>query len=149
MLCIREFEFVPSEDGYLALPFDLEGATEGTTLKDAVTMAADWLHLTAPDALLHGRRFPETASFDNAPREGGRVIAVAVPVELSDAPAMTAAEAARELGVSTARVAQMCAASQLASWRVGGARMVACESVEERKASPKPAGRPHAQPAMA
>ena len=142
MMVIREFEFVPDEEGgYVALPFGMGGGTEGETLEEAVGMAADWLRLMALDALVHGREL-SGGGVGHAPREGGTVVAVAVPVELSDAPAMTAAEAARALGVSTARVAQMCASGQLASWKVGRTRMVAVESVEERLAEAPRAGRP-------
>lgn len=143
MTYVREFEFVPSENGYVAIPFDMEGATEGDTLEEAVTMAADWLHMMALDALMHGRDLPG-GGVGHGPREGGLVIAVATSADISDAPAMTAAEAARELGVSTARVAQMCATGQLISWKVGATRMVACESVEERLTTAPTAGRPKA-----
>lgn len=142
MMCVREFEIAHDEGGYLALLFDIDGGTEGNTPEEAVAMAADWLHLIALDALLHGRELPGGGVGHEA-REGGTVIAVAVPVKLSDAPAMTAAQAARKLRVSTARVAQMCAAGQLASWKVGSTRMVACESVEERLANAPTARRPH------
>lgn len=141
MLFVREFEIIADEDGYLAVPFDMDGGTEGGTREEAVAMAADWLRVTALDALLHGYA-PPGGSVGHAPQEGGWVVAVAVSVELSDAPAMTSTQAAKALGVSTARVAQMCSAGQLASWKVGSTRMVAVESVEERLAlSPQP-GRP-------
>ena len=61
---------------------------------------------------------------------------------LSDGPAMTAAEAARELGVSTARVAQLCASGQLDSWKVGATRMVSEDSVLIRKMHAPRTGRP-------
>lgn len=147
MMVIREFEFVPDEEGgYVALPFGMDGGTEGDTLEEAVGMAADWLRLMALDALVHGREL-SGGGVGHAPREGGTVVAVAVPVELSDAPAMTAVEAARAMGVSTARVAQMCSAGQLASWKVGATRMVARESVEERIAEAPKAGRPRREAA--
>ncbi|MBS5451146.1 MAG: helix-turn-helix domain-containing protein [Coriobacteriia bacterium] len=143
MMFVREFEIIPNEGGYLALPLDMDGGTEGDTAQEALAMAAEWLHLMALDALLHGKTLPG-GTVGHSPREGGTVIAVAVPVKLSDAPSMTAAEAARKLGVSTARVARMCASGQLASWKVGATRMVACESVEERLASTPAPGRPKA-----
>ena len=49
----------------------------------------------------------------------GKVIAIAVNASLGNVDAMTAADAARMLGVSTARVAQMCASGKLASWKDG------------------------------
>lgn len=144
MLFVREFEIIVDEGAYLAVPFDMDGGTEGETREEAVAMAADWLRATALDSLLHGYALPG-GSVGHTPREGGWVIAVAVSVELSDAPAMTSTQAAKALGVSTARVAQMCSTGQLASWKVGSTRMVAVESVEERLAlAPRP-GRPSTQ----
>ena len=145
MLFVREFEFVPEDGGYVAVPCDMDGATEGATLEDAVAMAADWLRLMAVDSLVHGSALPGGGA-GHAPREGGTVIAVAVEASLSDAPSVTAAQAAEALGVSTARVAQMCASGQLASWKVGRTRMVAVESIEERLAEAPKAGRPRREP---
>lgn len=146
VLVVREFEFIPEEGGYVAVPCDMGGATEGQTLEEAVEMAADWLHLMALDALVHGKELPGGA-FGHGPCEGGRVMAVAVKAELSDAPAVTSVEAAAMLGVSTARVAQMCSAGLLASWKAGRTRMVAVESVEERLAGARGAGRPRREAA--
>lgn len=72
-------------------------------------------------------------SFGHEARHGGRVIAVAVSRELGDIPAMTAADAARELGVTRARVAQLCKAGLLEFWRDGIRRMVTRDSIEARK----------------
>ena len=52
------------------------------------------------------------------------VVTLAMSVGLSDISAVTAAEAAEMLGVSTARVAQLCHDGSLNSWRVGSARTV-------------------------
>ena len=141
MLFVREFEIVADEGGYLAIPFGMEGGTEGETREGTVAMAADWLRAAALDSLLHGYVLPGGSVF-HAPREDGWVVAVAVDVDVSDAPAVTSAEAARALGVSTARVAQMCSSGQLASWKVGSPRMVAKESIEERLAIAPQPGRP-------
>lgn len=51
-------------------------------------------------------------------------------------------KAARELGVSTARVAQLCASGQLDSWKVGATRMVSEDSVFIRKMDAPRTGRP-------
>ena len=62
---------------------------------------------------------------------------------------MTAADAARELGVSTARVSQLIGAGLLESWRDGTKRLVTRASVEARKAyGPRP-GRPRRTQAVA
>lgn len=141
MAYIREFEFVPEDGMVVAIPFGMEGATEGRDLDDAVDMAAEWLRIHVLDALGQGKEFPQ-GSVGNEPRHGGRVITVAVEASLSDVPAMTAAEAARELGVSTARVAQLCASGQLDSWKVGATRMVSEDSVLIRKMDAPGTGRP-------
>lgn len=141
---VCEFEFYDS-NGYVdavPLTFDGEG-TFGDDLEDAVESAADWLACVVDDHLMSGEPMPPM-SFGHEPEHGGRVIAVAVSRELGDIPAMTAADAARELGVSTARVSQLISAGLLDSWRDGTKRMVSRASVEARKESdPKP-GRPAA-----
>lgn len=138
MAYIREFEFVEGEQGYVvAYPFGLEGGTQGADLYDAVDMAADWLRLWALDELMAGRE-PERGTVGNHPRRGGTVIAVAVGADLADIPAISAADAARELGVSPARVSQLCQVGLLDSWKVGSCRMVSQESVEARKESVSP-----------
>lgn len=141
LVYVQEFEFVEEEGAVIALPCGLPGATEGTDLADAVSMAADWLYEHVISDLAAGRA-RQPANVGNAPERGGTVIAVAVRVGIEDVPAITAAEAARRLGVSTARVAQLCRAGELDSWRVGSARMVSIESVEYRLAARPHAGRP-------
>ena len=67
---------------------------------------SDGIELPAPD-------------FGHEPRHGGKIIAVAVSRELADIPAVTAANAARILGVSSARVSQLINAGLLDSWKDG------------------------------
>ena len=55
---------------------------------------------------------------------------------------MTAADAARMLGVSSARVAQMCERGQLVSWREGSKRMILRDSVLARLEKAPRRGRP-------
>ena len=141
MIYIREFEFYESDGCMLACPCDMEGGTFGDGLEDAVRSAADWLRETITDSLVRD----EAASggkLGHAPRFGGRVIAVAVDCDLSRVDAVTAADAARMLGVSTARIAQMCESGRLTSWKQGTRRMVMRSSVEARMAEAPKAGRP-------
>lgn len=142
MMYVCEFEFYHSGASVIAAPLTFEGeGTFGDDLTDAVESAADWLSGVVDDHLMAGTDMPP-ASFGHEPRHGGRVIAVAVCRELSDIPAMTAADAARELGVTPARVSQLITAGLLESWKDGTKRMVSRDSVEARKAdAPKP-GRP-------
>ncbi len=143
MVYIWEFEFFTSSGQVAALPCgDLGyGATFGEDLEEAVESAADFLSCVVDDHLIHGKDLP-ALEFGHEAEHGGRIIAVAVERSLKDIPAMTAAEAARELGVSTARVAQLVKAGLLDSWKEGQHRMVTLASVEARKEyDPKP-GRP-------
>lgn len=71
------------------------------------------------------------------------VVTLAVSVELSDVPAATASETAEMLGVSTARVAQLCRDGSLNSWRIGSARMVSRDSIGCCLIAKLGAGRPH------
>lgn len=87
----------------------MEGGTQGTSFNDAVYMAADWLRDAALASLAKGKALPGGA-LGHAPQYGGKVIAVAVLAGRDDISAMTAADAARALNVSTARVAQLCKA---------------------------------------
>ena len=143
MIVIQEFEFYPDpEGGYVVKPCGLDGATEGDTYEDAVEMAVDWLRVHALTALERGVEF-KGGGLGHAPSRGGTVVTLAVCVELSDVPAVTASEAADMLGVSTARVAQLCRDGSLNSWKVGSTRMVSRGSIECRLAARPGAGRPH------
>lgn len=143
MVYVWEFEFFESEGYVCAFPcgdFGY-GATFGDNLEDAVEMAADFLSMAVDDHLVNGKELPPM-EFGHDPEHGGRIIAVAVERDLEDIPAVTSAEAARMLGITTARVAQLVKAGLLDSWKVGGTRMVSKASVEARKEyDPKP-GRP-------
>ena len=138
---VCEFEFYEEEGMVLAIPFGHAGATEGHDLKDAVYMASDLLRMYALEDLAKGRDV-FWGPLGNKPQHGGTVIAVSVCVSLADVPAVTAAEASKRLNVTTARVAQLCKAGELDSWRVGATRMVSLDSIELRLALQKRAGRP-------
>ena len=76
---------------------------------------------------------------------------VRIPKEilrLEDIPAVTAAEAARRLGLTTARIAQLCKAGELNSWRIGATRMVSEDSIAYRLACDHKPGRPKKEPAL-
>lgn len=141
MVYIREFEFYESESCMLVSPCDMEGGTFGDNLQDAAQSAADWLKETINDDLAHGRQTPG-GKLDHKSEHGGRIVAIAVDCDLNRIDAVTAADAARILGVSSARIAQMCESGRLTSWRQGSRRMVARSSLEARLAESPKAGRP-------
>ena len=55
---------------------------------------------------------------------------IAVDASLSELPAVTGKEAAERLGVSHARISQLCSDGSLDSWTVGRTRMVTEASIE-------------------
>lgn len=138
---ICDFELVDKGERVFVKPHGLDGATEGMDFDDAVAMAADWLKETALDYLARGEEWPELP-LGTDPLQGGRMVTVAVPASLDDIPAVNAAEAARMLGVSTARVTQLCNAGLLESWKSGRTRMVSVESIEARIEDGVQLGRP-------
>lgn len=142
MIVIQEFEVYPDpEGGYAVEPCGLAGGAEGDTYEEAVEMAVDWLRVHALAALERGAEF-RGGGLGHVPSRGGTVVTLAVNVELSDIPAVTATEAAEMLGVSTARVAQLCRDGSLNSWKIGNTRMVSRGSIEYRLAAKPAAGKP-------
>ena len=133
MVYVWEFEFF-SSGGYIdAVPCgDSWGdGTFGKSLEDAVDSAVDYLGCIVESHLVNGDVLPAW-EFGHKPENGGQIIASAVKRALEDIPAMTAADAARELGVSRARIAQLCKAGLLESWMSGTNRMVTRNSVNAR-----------------
>lgn len=148
---VYEMEFFPVETGAIVVvPCDeaFGGATSGDDFADAVESAADWLRMTIEDYLMRDKPLPK-AEFGHAPQEpNGRIIVLAVEASLDNIPAVTAAEAAHILGVSSARVAQMCASNLLESWKTGSRRMVTLDSINARLAERPKAGRPKTKPTL-
>ena len=144
MVYVWEFEFFKSGDCICAWPCPpMEGATFGEDFDDAVDSAVDWLEGMVEAHLTDGLELPERR-LGHRPENGGQIIAIAVDRSLADIPAMTAADAARALGVSSARVAQLCKAGLLTSWKDGTKRMVSSDSVKARLADVPAPGRPKA-----
>lgn len=141
MIYIQEFEFVEEDGMVSAIPFGLEGGTCGDDIEEAVAMAVDWLKGHIEHQLISGVP-PKSGRLGNEPQNGGRVVAVSVDCDLSRVDAVTAADAARMLGVSSARVAQMCESGRLTSWKEGSRRLVLSQSVEARMAEKPGPGRP-------
>lgn len=144
MFYVMEFEFYESNGYMIAAPCNGFGeGTFGNSLDNAVENAADWLKETVADVLIGRESLPEM-HFGYEPQHGGKIIAIAVSVELGEIPAMTASDAARELSVSPARIDQLIKAGLLDSWKDGTKRMVSRDSVEARKEYAPKAGRPKA-----
>lgn len=77
MLAAYEFEFFEDEGWALAIPFGLEGGTQGRDMTEVALMVADWLRGELEHALTAGDELP-APTFGNAPEHGGVVEVVAL-----------------------------------------------------------------------
>lgn len=141
MLHVYEFEVYKGEKYLIAEPFDLPGATQGVDMADIAESAVDWLQMEMEHRAMHELPFPK-ATFGNKLRHGGERLVVAVQAGKETVPRMTAAAAARELGVTAGRVSQMIKADRLETFEFEGRTWVTRASVEARKAEAPKAGRP-------
>lgn len=141
MLHVYEFEVFEDEGWVLAFPYDLEGGTQGKTLREAAEMAAEWLQGEMEHRIMKQLPPPEP-TFGNAPQHGGENMIVAVSVDLDAIPTVTASEAARMLNVSRPRISQMLKTGKLEGYTKGHATFVTTASIEARlNDKPRP-GRP-------
>jgi len=138
---VYEFEFFESEGYLIVCPFDMEGATQGRDLQEAVEMAADWLRMDIQYRLMYNEPLPKP-TFGNTPKEGGFVVVIAVEAGLDTIRRVSASEAARLLDVSPARVNHMIRDGLLLSYKDGYNVWVTLDSVEARLREPRKAGRP-------
>ena len=119
----------------------MEGGTQGKNMAEAAEMAADWLQTEMEHRAMHDLPFP-APTFGNELQHGGERLVVAVNAGKDTVPRMTAAVAARELGVTPGRVSQMVKAGLLESFEDEGRTWISRGSVEARKAEAPKAGRP-------
>lgn len=141
MLHVYEFEVFEDEGLFLAFPFDMDGGTQGRDMAEVAEMAADWLQTEMEHRAMHGLPFP-APTFGNALEHGGERLVVAVNAGKDTVARMTAAAAARELGVTPSRVSQMVKAGLLESFEDDGRTWISRGSVEARKAEAPKSGRP-------
>lgn len=74
-----EFEILKSDGVFVAIPFDLNGVTEGKTIEECHEMVTDYLRVTVEDAEIRGKHMPEP-TFNNEPRYGGKVVQFSVTI---------------------------------------------------------------------
>ena len=141
MLYLYEFEIIQGEKYLLAFPFDMDGATQGKDIQEVTEMAADWLRMDIENRLMHKLDIPK-ATFGNEPKEGGRVLAIAIDVDLNRVEKVSASDAARMLDVSPPRVTHMIKDGLLEAFKEGHKTWVTLDSVKARLAEPRKAGRP-------
>lgn len=138
---VYEFEVFQDEGCFVAIPYDLEGATQGEDFADLCLMVADWLKVHLESWEVTGTEPPEP-TFGNKPRHGGTNMVFGVSAGLETIEKVTASEAARMLGVTQGRVSQMVWDARLRGWREGRNTYVSLDSVRARLAERPRAGRP-------
>lgn len=143
MFYTYEFEVFESNGLLIATPYDMDGGTQGEDWEDLGEMVPDWLRDEINYRLMKGLELP-VHTFGNSPRKGGTNIMVSVQAGLDTVERVTAADAARMLGVTPGRVSQMLSTGQLIGWRDGHSSYVTRDSVEARLKNEAKAGRPRA-----
>ncbi len=138
---VYEFEVFAEEEGLVAVPFNLSGTTGGKNMQELAQAAIDLLRTEIEFHAVHGMPLPKP-TFANKPRYGGTTMMVAVDAGLHTVPRMTAAEAARALGVSPSRISHLINKGLLVSFKHGHNTWVTRYSVEARLRERKGAGRP-------
>lgn len=131
---------------YVEVP-QLQGVfAGGETLAEAYGNVAVNMQLVIADMLERGEPLPEPEFSDPA----GPAVCVAVDeVFIQESKCLTVSEAAEELGVSPGRVSQLLDSGGLVPLVVDGRRLVTIASVNERKATPRRAGRPRKEATLA
>ena len=120
--------------------------TCGDDYRDAAFMAADAIKTWISAALADGADIPPYERTE-AP-EGCERVSMLIETDESyimDGSVVSAAQAARELGVSPGRVTHMLASGILDGYRSGRRTYVTEASIAARKAAPREAGRPKTQ----
>lgn len=134
----------------MTLP-DLDGCyTCGDDFMDAVAMAADAAKTYVAALMAEGEPVP-SPSLHEVPK-GDADVWVSFDVDPSyivEGPVVSAAQAARDLGLSAGRITHMLDAGLLDGYREGRRTWVTLASIEARKASPVSAGRPKKAAAVA
>lgn len=135
----------PEEDGSysVALP-TLPGCfTCGDTFREAAEMAADAAKTWVASALIHGDAVPEYTK-EECPK-GSERLCIFFETDakyIVQGEVVSAAQAARDLGVSPGRVTHMINAGLLDSYREGRRTFVSVESINARLAENAGPGRP-------
>ena len=143
MFYTYEFEVFESDGLLVAVPYDMDGGTQGEDWEDLGDMVSDWLRGEINYRLMQGKGLPPR-TFGNSPRKGGTNIVVSVQAGLDTVERVTAADAARMLGVTPGRVSQMLSTGQLVGWRDGHSSYVTRDSLEARMKAGSKVGRPRA-----
>lgn len=136
----------PAEEGgyWVDVP-DLPGCvSEGDTITEAAAMIADAMKTYVAALLKEGKGVP-LSSIGHACESKDTVLSIFFETDESyivSGEVVSAAQAARDLGVSPGRVTHMINAGLLDAYRSGRRTFVTKDSIAKRKANKRSAGRP-------
>lgn len=133
------------EDGRYLVEFpDLPGCfSEGDTFAEAAAMGADAAKTYVASLIAHGDAVPEPQRRTCPPgSESIFIFFETDPSYLITGDVVSAAEAARRLGLSAGRISHMINAGILDGYRQGRRTWVSVNSIEERLREPVKPGRP-------
>lgn len=132
------------DGGYWAEVPDLPGCFgQGDTFMDAVESVSDAVETHLAALAADGAEIPAAGPVSADDGEVVYVYADPGTVQLDiEGPTVSAAEAARMLGVTPARVSQLVTDGRLVAQRTAGGTRVARAAVEALMAAPRAAGRP-------
>lgn len=137
MVYLGEFELY-SPDGKNSMVLQPLGSEEASwlvsDLDEALGDATRWL-ADKVDRSIASRDALMLPACSGIARHGGRVVTIAIERSAMGVPAITASDAASLLGITRARIGQLCRAGTLESWKEGAHRMVSLRSVQERMAA--------------
>ncbi len=142
---IYQIVLTPEEEGGYSVEVpDLPGCfTYGGTVEEAASMAADAAKTYVASLLVHGDRVP-AATVRETEGISLMVFFEVDPSYIVSGETVSAAEAARMLGVSAGRVTHMLDSGILQGYRRGRRTYVSVDSIEDRIASNPGSGRPRA-----
>ena len=141
----------PSEEdgGYWAEVPDLPGCFgAGDTFAACVASVSNGVETHIAAMIEDGKSIPETSRITAEDGDVVYVYADLATVELTE-PSVTASEAARKLGVTPGRISQLLKAGKLEGRRMTNTTLVTIASLERYASSPRKAGRPQRETAMA
>ena len=137
MVYLGEFELY-SPDGENSMVLQPLGSEEASwlvsDLDEALGDATRWL-ADKVDRSIASRDALMLPACSGIARHGGRVVTIAIERSAMGVPAITASDAASLLGITRARIGQLCREGTLESWKEGAHRMVSLRSVQERMAA--------------
>ena len=144
MQCTVGFELYRGQQQWIAEPFGFPGITQGETMAEACESAADLVRETMLDMAMHGEEIPRPV-LDAPLSHGGERLLVSVEASLDSVAKVSAAQAARMLGVSRPRITALLKNGRLDGWTEGRNTWVTLDSVQARLDEIVKPGRPKAE----